>query len=194
MKKLRKLLDILLQKEGLAGPAAVIVFFLVVVGSYLAFVVINTGAFSTGQVSDGVTGSLDGVLGTIQPVGPVSVIDINEDGAVDENDQIVLGLRNVPGGSPVLVDPLASSGSLIVSYVDAQDRVAGVAYAVAEISGDGDDFLEAGELFEIGVSPPAGSRLDANETFSLEITPADGAPLIIERTISLASDRVTGLN
>jgi archaellin len=196
MKTLWKLIGALWRnEEGMAGPAsAILLSSFVVVGSSLAFVVVNTGAFSTGQVADTVMGSLDSVLGTLQPVGAVTVIDVNEDGTIDENDQIVLDLRNVPGGSPVLVDPSASTDSLLVNYVDADDRVPGIAYAVAKISGDGDDFLEAGELFEIAVQPPSGSTLDANETFSLEITPADGAPLIIERTMSAAADRVTGLH
>jgi len=196
MKKLLKLLGSLGQREeGMAGPAAAIILSsFVIVGSSLAFVVVNTGTFSAGEVAETVMGSLDGVLGTLEPLGPVTVIDVNDDGAIDESDHIVLDLRNVPGGSPVLVDPSASSGSLIINYVDAQDRVPGVAYAVAKISGDGDDFLEAGELFEITVNPPAGSRLDANETFSLEIVPPDGALLIIERTMSPATDRVTGLH
>jgi archaellin len=196
MKKLLKLLGSLGRKEeGMAGPAAAIILSsFVVVGSSLAFVVVNAGTFSAGEVAETVMGSLDGVLGTLQPVGPVTAIDVNDDGAIDESDQILLDLRNVPGGSPVLVDPSASSGALIINYVDAQNRVPAVPYSVAKISGDGDDFLEAGELFEIAVQPPPGSRLDANETFSLEIMPPGGALLIIERTMSPATDRVTGLH
>ncbi len=196
MKKLLKLLGSLGRKEeGMAGPAAAIILSsFVVVGSSLAFVVVNTGTFSAGEVAETVMGSLDSVLGTLEPLGPVTVIDVNDDGAIDQSDQIVLDLRNVPGGSAVLVDPSASSGSLIINFVDAQDRVPGLPYAVAKISGDGDDFLETGELFELTVQPPAGSRLDANETFSLEIVPPGGALLIIERTMSPATDRVTGLH
>jgi len=183
------------REEGMAGPAAAIILSsFMVVGSSLAFVVVNTGTFSAREVSETVMGSLDSVLGTIQPVGPVTVIDVNGDGAVDDSDHIVLGLRNVPGGSPVLVDPSADSDSLIINFVDAQDRVPGVPYAVAKINGDGDDFLETGELFEVTVQPPPGFSLDANETFSLEIMPSGGALLIIERTMSPATDRVTGLH
>jgi len=196
MKKLLQLLGSLGRKEeGMAGPAATIILSsFVVVGSSLAFVVINTGTFSAREVTETVMGTLDGVLGTLEPVGPVTVIDVNGDGAIDESDRIVLDLRNVPGGSAVLVDPSASSGALIINFADAQNRVPGVPYSVAKISGDGDDFLETGELFELTVQPPAGSRLDANETFSLEIMPPGGALLIIERTMSPATDRVTGLH
>jgi archaellin len=196
MKKLFKLLGSLGRKEeGMAGPAAAIILSsFIVVGSSLAFVVVNTGTFSASEVAETVMGSLDGVLGTLELAGPVTVIDVNGDGVIDDSDHIVLDLRNVPGGRPVLIDPLPSSRSLIINYVDAQDRVPGVAYAVAKISGDGDHFLEAGELFEITVQPPAGSRLDANETFSLEIMPPGGALLIIERTMAPTTDRVNGLH
>ena len=195
MKKLLKHLgDLGRKEEGMAGPAAAIILSsFIVVGSSLAFVVVNAGTFSASEVAETVMGSLDGVLGTLEPVGPVTVIDVNDDGAIDESDQIVLDLRNVPGGSPVLVDPSASTDSLIINYADAQDRVPGITYAVAKINGDGDEFLEAGELLEITVQPPAGSRLDVNEMFSLEIMPPAGALLIIDRTMPPATDRVTRL-
>ena len=196
MNKLFKLLGILgRREEGMAGPAAAIILSsFVVAGSSLAFVVVNTGTFGAGEVTETVMGSLDSVLGTLQLGGPVTVIDVNDDGVIDASDHIVLDLRNVPGGSPVLLDPSAESGSVIINYTDAQDRVPGVPYAVAKINGDGDDFLEAGELFEITVNPPAGSSLDANETFSLEIMPPGGALLIIERTMAPGTGRVTGLH
>jgi flagellin FlaB len=192
MKKLFALLGRLgRREEGLAGPAAAIILSsFALVGSSLAFVVVNTGTFSAEEVTQTLMASLDGVLGTLQPQGPVAVIDENDDGVIDESDSIVLNLRNVAGGSPVLVD----GGSLTVNYTDAEDRMPGVAYTVAKISGDGDDFLEPGELFEITVQPPAGSRLDANEAFSLEITPPAGALLIIDRTMPPAIDPVMRLH
>jgi flagellin FlaB len=196
MRKLFKLLCSLGRKEeGMAGPAAAIILSsFMVVGSSLAFVVVNSGTLGTQEVAETVMASLDSVLGTLELRGPVTVIDVNDDGVIDGSDDIVLDLRNVPGGGAVLVDPAADTGSLIINYVDAQGRVAGVAYAVAEISGDGDNLLETGELFEITVNPPAGFRLDVNETFSLEIMPPGGAVLIINRTMPPATDRVMSLH
>ena len=195
MKTLFKILGSLgRREEGMAGPAAAIVLSsFVIVGSSLAFVVTNTGTFSSEKVAETVMGSLDSVLGTLQLGGPVTVIDANDDGVIDHSDYIVVDLRNVPGGRPALVDPSATSNSLIINYADGQDRVPGVAYSVAKINGDGDDFLESGELFEVTVQLPAGSTLDANETFSLEIVPPGGALFIVERTMAAATDRVTGL-
>ena len=54
--------------------------------------------------------------------------------------------------------------------------------------------METGELFEITVKPPAGSRLDVNETFGLEIMPPGGAVLIISRTMPPLIDKVTNLH
>jgi flagellin FlaB len=196
MTKLFALLGQLVRREeGLAGPAAAIILSsFMLAGSSFAFVVVNTGTFGAQEVADTMMASLDSVLGTLEPQGPVTVIDSNDDGVIDESDRVVLNLRNVAGGSPVLVDPSASEGSLIINYADAEDRLPGVAYAVAKISGDGDELLEPGELFEITVQPPAGSRLDANETFSLEIMPPAGALLIIDRTMPPAIDRVMRLH
>ena len=196
MRQLLKLLGNLGRKEeGMAGPAAAIILSsFVVVGSSFAFAVVNSGTFGAQQVTETVMASLDSVLGTLELRGPVTVIDVNDDGAIDESDHIVLDLRNVPGGGPVLVDPSADMGSVIINYADAQDRMPGVAYSVAEVSGDGDNLLETGELFEMAVKPPAGSSLDVNETFSLEIMPPGGALLIIDRTMPPATDRVMSLH
>jgi archaellin len=196
MRTLFKLLGNLRRKEeGMAGPAAAIILSaFMVVGSSLAFVVVNAGTFGAQQVTETVMDSLESVLGTLELRGPVTVIDVNDDGAIDEGDQIVLDLRNVPGGGAVLIDPAAEAGSLIVHYSDAQGRTPGVPYDVAEISGDGDDLLETGELFEIIVRPPAGSSLDINEAFSLEVMPPGGALLIVTRTMRPAIDPVMSLH
>jgi flagellin FlaB len=196
MRKLFEFLSSLGRKEdGVTGPAMAIIFAsFVVVGSSVAFGVLNTGMFAAQQVTDTVTASLDSVLGTLEIRGAVTTIDVNGDGAIDEGDHIVFDLRNVAGGGPVLIDPSANGGSLTINYADADVRVPGIAYAVAKISGDGDNLLETGELFEITVNPPAGSRLDINETFGLEIMPPGGAVLIVSRTMPPLIDKVTTLH
>ena len=196
MKKLLKLLSSLARKEeGVTAPATAIIFTsFIIVGSSLAFGVLNAGTYGSQQVSETLMASLDSVLSTLEMRGAATVIDVNDDGVIDESDHIVFGLRNVPGGIPVLLDPSANTGTVIINYADAQDRVPGIAYTVAEISGDGDNLLETGELFEITVKPPAGSGLDVNETFGLEIMPPGGAVLIISRTMPPLIDKVTNLH
>jgi len=196
MRKLFELLSNLRQREdGVTGPAMAIIFAaFIVMGSSVAFGVLNTGMFAAQEVTDTVTVSLDSVLGTLEIRGAVTAIDVNGDGAIDEGDHIVFDVRNVAGGGPVLIDPSAAGGSLTINYSDADVRVPGIAYAVTKISGDGDNLLETGELFEITVNPPAGSRLDVNETFDLEIMPPGGAVLIISRTMPPLVDKVTNLH
>jgi len=196
MKKLFELLSNLGRKEeGMTGLAAAIVLAsFIVVGSSLAFGVLNVGSYASQQVAQTLMASLDSVLGTVEVHGAATVIDVNDDGAIDESDHIVFDLGIVAGGIPVLVDPTANAGSIIINYADAQDRVPGVAYTAAEISGDGDNLLETDELFEITVNPPAGSRLAVNETFDLEIMPPQGAVLTINRTMPPVIDRVMTLH
>jgi flagellin FlaB len=173
---------------------AIIFASFVIMGSSVAFGVLNTGMFAAQEVTDTVTASLNSVLGTLEIRGAVTVIDVDDDGAIGESDHIVFDVRNVAGGGPVLIDPSANTGSLTINYADAEGRVPGIAYTVAEISGDGDNLLETGELFEITVKPPAGSGLDVNETFGLEIMPPGGAVLIISRTMPPLIDKVTNLH
>lgn len=196
MKKLFKLLSNLgRRQEGQAAPAtAIILGSFIIVGSSIAVGVLDVGSYGSEQVAETLTASLDSVLGTVQTRGAATVLDVNADGAIDESDHIVFDLAMVAGGSAVLVDPTANSGSIIINYADAQDRVPGIAYSVAEISGDGDNLLETAELFEITVKPPAGSRLDVNETFGLEIMPPGGAVLAINRTMPPVIDRVMNLH
>jgi archaeal flagellin FlaB len=196
MKKLFELLSNLGRKEeGMTGLAmAIVLAAFVIVGSSLSFGVLNVGSYASQQVAETLMASLESILGTVEVRGATTVIDVNHDGTIDESDRIVFDLANVAGGNPVLVDPTANTGSVIINYADAQDRVPGIAYTVAEISGDGDNLLEAGELFEITVKPPAGSRLAVNETFDLEIMPPQGAVLPISRTMPPVVDRVMTLH
>jgi flagellin FlaB len=196
MKRLFELISNLGRKEeGMTGPAmAIVLASFIIVGSSVAFGVLNAGSYSSQQVEETLMASLDSILGSVEARGATTVIDVNHDGAIDESDRIVFDLGNVAGGNPVLVDPAADTGSIIINYADAQDRVPGIAYTVAEISGDGDNLLETDELFEITVRPPGGSRLAPNETFGLEIIPPQGAVLTITRTMPPVIDRVITLH
>lgn len=183
------------KEEGVVASGLPIFFAsLVLVAFSLAFAVVNGGTFASQRLAQTTMSSLDSVLSTIQVRGSVTAIDANDDGAVDENDRIVFDVANVPGGIAVLVDPTDPAGSLVINYADARERVPGIAYAVSEVRGDGDNLLESGELFEISVQPPSGSTLHANETFNLEIVPPGGGVLTISRTIPPATDRVIDLH
>jgi len=89
MKKLLRLLSSLRRKEeGMAGPAAAIILSsFMVVGSSLAFVVVNTGTFSAREVSETVMASLDAnetfSLEIMPPGGALLIIERTMSPATD---------------------------------------------------------------------------------------------------------------
>ncbi len=183
------------REEGITGlETAIILIAFVIVASVFAFVVLSTGLFSAERGKETVFAGLEKARGNLEVRGAVTVIDANTDGAIDSNDNIVFNLANAAGGFPVLVDPAATTNSVVVNYIDAQDRVADATYTVNEIQGDGDNLLETGELFEITVNPPGTSTLVANEIFTLEVVPPQGGTLLIERTMPAEIDTVMDLH
>jgi flagellin FlaB len=183
------------REEGITGlETAIILIAFVIVASVFAFVVLSTGLFSAERGKETVFAGLEKARGNLEVRGAVTVIDANTDGAIDSNDDIVFNLANAAGGFPVLVDPAATTNSVVINYIDAQDRVADATYTVNEIQGDGDNLLEPGELFEITVNPPGTSTLVANEIFTLEVVPPQGGTLLINRTMPPELDTVMDLH
>jgi flagellin FlaB len=184
------------REDGITGlETAIILIAFVIVASVFAFVVLSTGLFSAERGKETVFAGLEKARGNMEVRGAVTVLDSGATvGTIEDDDEIVFNLANAAGGFPVLVDPAATSNSVIVNYIDADDRVADTTYTVNEIQGDGDNLLENGELFEITVNPPTGSTLDANEIFTLEVVPPQGGTLLIERTIPPEIDVVMDLH
>jgi flagellin FlaB len=182
-------------EEGITGlETAIILIAFVIVASVFAFVVLSTGLFSSERGKEVVFAGLDKARGNLEVRGALTVIDANTDAAIDNNDEIVFNLANAAGGFPVLVDPAATTNSLVVNYIDKQARVPALTYAVTEVQGDGDNLLEIGELFQVTVNPPAGSSLVPNETFTLEVVPPQGGTLLLERTMPPQLDTVMDLH
>ena len=183
------------EEEGITGlETAIILIAFVIVASVFAFVVLSTGLFSAERGKETVFAGLEKARGNLEVRGALTVIDANADGAISSADSIVFNLANAAGGFPVLVDPAATTNSVVVNYIDAQDRVADATYTVTEIQGDGDNLLETGELFEITVNPPGTSTLVPNEIFTLEVVPPQGGTLLIERTMPPEIDTVMDLH
>ena len=196
MNKFKRLFSSLHNKEeGITGlETAIILIAFVIVASVFAFVVLSTGLFSAERGKETVFAGLEKARGNLEVRGALTVIDANADGAISSADSIVFNLANAAGGFPVLVDPAATTNSVVVNYIDAQDRVADATYTVTEIQGDGDNLLETGELFEITVNPPGTSTLVPNEIFTLEVVPPQGGTLLIERTMPPEIDTVMDLH
>jgi flagellin FlaB len=206
MNKLKNLLKTIHgREEGITGlETAIILIAFVIVASVFAFVVLSTGLFSAERGKDTVFAGLEKARGNMEVRGALTVLDVDGDGDVDDtdgadagtdsDDTLVFNLATAAGGFPVLVDPTATTNSVVINWIDAQDRVADTTYAVNEIQGDGDNLLENGELFEITAYVPTGSSLAANEIFTLEVVPPQGGTLLVSRTMPAEIDTVMDLH
>ena len=192
-------------EAGITGlETAIILIAFVIVASVFAFVVLSTGLFSAERGKDTVFAGLEKARANLELRGALTITDTNADATIDDNDDIVFNLATAAGGSPVLVDPAATTNSVVINYIDADARVPDATYTITEIQGDGDNLLENGELFQVTVNPPAdcdpvtvgnqACTLDINERFTLEVVPPQGGTLLIERTMPPEIDTVMDMH
>jgi flagellin FlaB len=185
------------KEEGITGlETAIILIAFVIVASVFAFVVLSTGLFSADRGKETVFAGLDKARGNLEVRGAITVLDVNLDGDIQaaDSDTIVFNMGTSAAGAPVSVDPLATTNSTIMNYIDDQARIADLTYTVNKLLGDGDDLLENGELFEITVVLPGTSELSTNETFTIEVVPPSGGTALISRTMPPAIDLVMDLH
>jgi len=195
MRKLAGLFGSLHKNEkGITGlETAIILIAFVIVASVFAFVVLSTGLFSAERGKETVFAGLEKARGNLEVRGAVTA----ESAVPPAVDDMKFNVGLAAGGFPVLVDPTATTNTLALNYIDAQARVplvGGTDWTVTEVMGDGDNLLEAGELFEVTVNVPAGSTLDPNEIFTVEVIPPSGGALLINRTMPPQIDLVMDLH
>jgi flagellin FlaB len=195
MHKLRSFISsVIKREEGITGlETAIILIAFVIVASVFAFVVLSTGLFSAERGKETVFAGLDKARGNLEVRGSLTVVDTDTDGDVDSSDEIIFNLANAAGGFPVSVDPTAYTNTVVINYIDAQDRVADATFTTSEILGDGDNLVENGELFEVTVNLPGSSTLVANEIFVVEVVPPSGGVLLIQRAMPPAIDDIMDL-
>jgi flagellin FlaB len=192
---MRKLFRLFNREDGITGlETAIILIAFVIVASVFAFVVLSTGLFSAERGKETVFAGLEKARGNLEVRGALTVVDANTDGTIDDNDEIVFNVGLAAGGFPISLDPTAYTNTVVINWIDAQDRVPDTTYTVTWILDDGDDLLEVGELAEITVSPPSGSSLAENEIFTLEVVPPSGGTLLINRTMPPSIDNVMDLH
>jgi flagellin FlaB len=169
-------------QRGITGlETAIILIAFVVVAAVFAFVVLSTGLFSSERSKETVFAGLSKTRGTMTLSGSMHA---TSDGT--ELTEIAFGVSLAAGGSAVNWDPDATNNKTIVSFFDDNVRVADLDYDTAVVTGDGDELLEQGELFEItitNVGAEADVDINANDVFTLEVHPVSGAYLVIERTV-----------
>jgi flagellin FlaB len=192
---MRKLIRLFNREDGITGlETAIILIAFVIVASVFAFVVLSTGLFSAERGKETVFAGLEKARGNLEVRGALTVADINTDGTIDSSDEIVFNVALAAGGFPISLDPTAYTNTVVINWIDAEDRVAATTYTVNWILDDGDDLLEVGELAEITVSPPSGSSLAENEIFTLEVIPPSGGTNLINRTMPPSIDDVMDLH
>ena len=192
---MRKLIRLFNREDGITGlETAIILIAFVIVASVFAFVVLSTGLFSAERGKETVFAGLEKARGNLEVRGALTVIDENTDGAINSSDDIVFNAALAAGGFPISLDPTAYTNTVVINWIDAQDRIPDTAYAVTWILDDGDDLLEVGELAQITVTLPSGSSLVENEIFTLEVVPPSGGTLLINRTMPPSIDNVMDLH
>ena len=192
---MRKLIRLFNREDGITGlETAIILIAFVIVASVFAFVVLSTGLFSAERGKETVFAGLEKARGNLEIRGALTVADTDTNGTIDSADEIVFNVALAAGGFPISLDPTAYTNTVVINWIDAQDRVADTGYTVNWILDDGDTLLEAGELAEITVAPPAGSTLVVNEIFTLEVVPPSGGTNLINRTMPPAIDDVMDLH
>jgi flagellin FlaB len=183
------------REEGITGlETAIILIAFVIVASVFAFVVLSTGLFSAERGKETVFAGLEKARGNLEVRGSLTVTDVNTDGTIDDSDAIQFNVGLAAGGFPISLDPSAYTNTVVINWIDQEDRVANVTYTVTWILDDGEDLLEVGELAEVSVSPPSGSSLASNEIFTLEVVPPSGGTLLINRTMPPEIDDVMDLH
>jgi len=192
---MRKLIRLFNREDGITGlETAIILIAFVIVASVFAFVVLSTGLFSAERGKETVFAGLEKARGNLEIRGALTVADTDTNGTIDSADEIVFNVALAAGGFPISLDPTAYTNTVVINWIDAEDRVAATTYTVNWILDDGDDLLEVGELAEITVSPPSGSSLAENEIFTLEVIPPSGGTNLINRTMPPSIDDVMDLH
>ena len=192
---MRKLFRLFNREDGITGlETAIILIAFVIVASVFAFVVLSTGLFSAERGKETVFAGLEKARGNLEVRGALTVIDENTDGTIDSSDEIVFNVALAAGGFPISLNPAAYTNTVVINWIDAQDRIPDTSYTVTWILDDGDDLLEVGELAEITVNPPTGSSLIENEIFTLEVVPPSGGTNLINRTMPPEIDDVMDLH
>jgi flagellin FlaB len=183
------------REEGITGlETAIILIAFVIVASVFAFVVLSTGLFSAERGKETVFAGLEKARGNLEVRGALTVSDLDTNGIIDSSDVIQFNVALAAGGFPISLNPAAYINTVVVNWIDAQNRVANIGYTVTWILEDGDTLLENGELAEVSVNPPAGSTLVTNEIFTLEVIPPSGGTNLINRTMPPAIDDVMDLH
>ena len=181
------------REHGITGlETAIVLIAFVTVSAVFAFVVLSTGLFSAERGRETVFAGLAKTRGSITLSGGILATS-NQTQITD----LTFGVTLAAGGDSVSIDPNASNGRTVISYIDNAISDSDLTYTTTSVVGNGDAVLEAGELMEIGIDLTQNVQiaLATNDTFTLEIKPPSGSYLDVRRTTPASiSDTIIDLN
>ncbi len=170
------------EERGITGlETAIVLIAFVVVAAVFAFVVLSTGLFSSERAKETVFAGLAKTRGSMELTGNVY-------GTTDLTriTNLTFDVTLAAGGDSANLDPSATTNKTVLSYQDSQNSVSNVTYTTTVVTGNADNLLQQGELFEIGIDMTqaqfAAVTLGTNKTFTIEIKPPAGSYLVIQRT------------
>ena len=188
-------------QRGITGlETAIVLIAFVVVSSVFAFAALSTGLFTTDKAKETIYAGLSEARSTMELKG--SVIANATVGSTGSVSEPVFQVSNAAAGEAIDL----SQGNTIIRYTD-ESQSANL-NSVTEFSvddmgtGDGDELLERGEVFEIKIlnmdSPWAGTDLSidlgTDTEFTLEVIPPKAAVLFIQRVTPVSFDLFTMLD
>ena len=182
MKRIIDLARKLREERGITGlETAIVLIAFVVVAAVFAFVVLSTGLFSSERGKETVYAGLAKTRGSMELTGGV-IASSN----TTELTAITFDLTLAAGGDQVNLNPTDTTNRTVISYQDVDNNVADVTYTTTVITGNADNLLEAGELFEINIDLTQAAltavSVTTNETFTFEVKPPSGSYMVIQRT------------
>ena len=177
------------EEEGITGlETAIILIAFVVVATVFAFVVLSTGLFSSERGKEAVYAGLQKTQGSLELRGSVIA---NTDGTAVTS--IVFDLANAAAGTPVNLDPAATSNKMVIAYRDASANVANIDWTIDFLVGDANNLLSEGELAEVTIDTST-QNLGANQAFTIEVKPPLGGTMVIARTTPAGLDTVVDMH
>ena len=199
-KIIQRVNPLLRDQRGITGlETAIVLIAFVVVSSVFAFAALSTGLFTTDKAKETIHAGLAEATGTMEMKG--SLIAEATAGATGVVSELTFQVANAAAGEAIDL----SQGNTIIRYTDKNQSVtldtATEFSATDNGSGDGDNLLERGEVFEITIlnmDDQAGTDLTTDlgtdTEFTLEVIPPRGAVLFIQRTTPVSFEVFTMLD
>ncbi len=188
-------------QRGITGlETAIVLIAFVVVSSAFAFAALSTGLFTTDKAKETIHAGLSEARGTMELKGSV-IADATVAGTAGVVEQLVFHVANAAAGEAIDL----SQGNTLIRYTDkGQSETLDTAteFSVSDNgTGDGDDLLERGEVFEIKIlnmddqaNTDLTTDLGVDTKFTLEVIPPKGAVLFIQRVTPISFDKFTLLD